>query len=290
MNTVDEIFDVVAGTAGEIRGSLAGRRTYADDENPSGEQQLEADVYADQLLAERLLAIDGVSAYASEERDEIQRGEGQNEDDGYSLAVDPLDGSSNVRSNNAMGTIVGVYDAPLPASGNTLVAAAYVLYGPLTTMMTAHDGTATEYVVEDGERHTVQEDVTLPDDPTVYGFGGRVPDWTDDFTDYARDVEQELKLRYGGAMIADVNQVVTYGGVFAYPALESRPNGKLRLLFEGVPISYIIETAGGRSSTGVRSILAVEPTELHQRVPVHVGNTAYIDKLEDTVNRSEQMS
>jgi fructose-1,6-bisphosphatase I len=290
MTTVEDIFDVCAGTAGEIRDSLAGRRTYADEENPSGEQQLEADVYADQLLAERLLAVEGVSAYASEERDDVLIDDESTTNDGYSLAVDPLDGSSNVRSNNAMGTIVGVYDAPLPASGHTLVAAAYVLYGPLTTMMTAHDDTATEYVVEDGERHTVQEDVTLPDDPTVYGFGGRVPDWTDDFRNYARDVEQELKLRYGGAMIADVNQVVTYGGVFAYPKLESRPNGKLRLLFEGAPIAYIVETAGGRSSTGEKSILAVEPTDLHQRVPVHVGNTQYIDKLDDTLNRSEQIS
>ena len=289
MSTVKEIFDVIAGTAGEIRESLAGRRTYADEENPSGEQQLEADVYADQLLAERLLAIDGVSAYASEERDDVLS-DGNGDNTGYSLAVDPLDGSSNVRSNNAMGTIVGVYDAPLPAPGHTLVAAAYVLYGPLTTMMTAHNDTVTEYVVEDGERHVVREGVTLPDDPTVYGFGGRVPDWTDDFRDYARSVEQELKLRYGGAMIGDVNQVMTYGGVFAYPALESRPNGKLRLLFEGAPISYIVETAGGRSSTGTESILAVKPTELHQRVPVHVGNTAYINKLDDTLNRSEQIS
>jgi fructose-1,6-bisphosphatase I len=285
MNTVEEIFDVIAATAGEIRASLAGRRTYEDEENPSGEQQLAADVYADQLLAERLLSIDGVSAYASEERDDIVREEG--DDDGYSLAVDPLDGSSNVRSNNSMGTIVGVYDAPLPAPGHTLVASAYVLYGPLTTMMTAHDDTVAEYVIEDSERHPVQEDVTLPDDPTVYGFGGRVPDWTDDFTDYAREVEQELKLRYGGAMIADVNQVMTYGGVFAYPALESRPNGKLRLLFEAGPVGYIVETAGGRSSTGEQSLLTVEATDLHQRVPVHLGNTAYIERLEDALNQIE---
>jgi fructose-1,6-bisphosphatase I len=284
MNTVSEIFDVIAATAGEIRSSLAGRRTYEDEENPSGDQQLEADVYADQLLAERLLSIDGVSAYASEERDDIQRREG--DDDGYSLAVDPLDGSSNVKSNNSMGTIIGVYDAPLPASGHSLVASAYVLYGPLTTMMTAHDDTATEYVIEDGERHPVQKDVTLPDDPTVYGFGGRVPDWTDDFTEYAREAEQELKLRYGGAMIADVNQVMTYGGVFAYPALESCPNGKLRLLFEAAPVGYIVETAGGRSSTGEQSILSVEATDLHQRVPVHLGNTACIERLEDILNQS----
>lgn len=282
MSAIEEIFDVVAASACDIRDSLAGRRTYEDEENPSGEQQLEADVYADQLLEDRLLSIDAVSAYASEEREDVN--DTTDSSSGYSVAVDPLDGSSNVRSNNAMGTIVGVYDAPLPASGRSLVGAAYVLYGPLTTMMTAHDSTVTEYVVENGGRHPVQETITLPDNPVVYGFGGRVPEWSDDFTDYAREVERELKLRYSGAMLADVNQVMTYGGIFAYPALESSPDGKLRLLFEAAPIGYIVETAGGRSSNGEQSLLDVEANDIHQRVPVHLGNTDYVNRLENMLN------
>ena len=84
-------------------------------------------------------------------------------------------------------------------------------------------------------------------------------------------------------MIADVNQVMTYGGVFAYPALVSSPNGKLRLQFEGNPIGYIVECAGGRSSNGEHSLLEVEPTALHQRVPVHVGNENLVDRLEDAL-------
>ena len=126
----------------------------------------------------------------------------------------------------------------------------------------------------------VEEDVELPDDPVVYGFGGRRPEWPDAFESYAEEVESELKLRYGGAMIADVNQVLTYGGIFAYPALTSAENGKLRLQFEGAPIAKIVETAGGASSNGAQSLLDVEPTELHQRVPVHVGNEEYIERLE----------
>jgi fructose-1,6-bisphosphatase I len=81
-------------------------------------------------------------------------------------------------------------------------------------------------------------------------------------------------------MIGDVNQVLTYGGVFAYPALDSAPDGKLRLQFEGNPIAYIVETAGGRSSDGSRSLLDVPAEEIHQRVPVHLGNTALIERLE----------
>jgi fructose-1,6-bisphosphatase I len=152
-------------------------------------------------------------------------------------------------------------------------------------MTVARDGAVTEYVVDDGEQRAVREDLTLPEEPVVYGFGGRVPDWPDDFEAYADEVERELKLRYGGSMIGDVNQVLTYGGVFAYPALDSAPDGKLRLQFEGNPVGYIVETAGGRSSDGSQSLLSVEPDDLHDRVPVHVGNADLIDRLEASVER-----
>jgi fructose-1,6-bisphosphatase I len=273
---VREIFEAVAATAPDVREGLPGRRVYDGAENPSGEQQLAADLYADELLEERLLALDSVASYASEEGDSATKDEGE-----YHVAVDPLDGSSNLKSNNAMGTIVGVYEEPLPAPGRSLVASGYVLYGPITTMMVAgEDGIVTEYVVDSGEPEAVTEDLELPDDPVVYGFGGGVENWPEAFTAYARDIERELKLRYGGAMIGDVNQVLTYGGVFAYPGLRSRPEGKLRLQFEGNPMAYVVESAGGRSSDGERSLLDVEPTELHQRVPVHLGNAALIDRLE----------
>ncbi len=280
-DAVEEIVDVISRSATEIRQGLVGRRGKVDGENPSGETQAEADVFADELLAERLAAIEGVAEYASEERVEKSHvGDG----DLY-VAADPLDGSSNLKSNNTMGTVFGIYDEPLPAPGTALVAAGYVLYGPITTMAYARDGTVTKYELTGGERTVVETDVTLPEDPLVYGFGGRVPDWPEDFEAYVREVESdpELKLRYGGAMIGDVNQVLTYGGIFAYPALEDSPRGKLRLQFEGNPIAYVVETAGGRSSDGTRSILEVEPTDLHDRVPVHVGNAELIDRLEATL-------
>ncbi|WP_246988536.1 class 1 fructose-bisphosphatase [Halorientalis marina] len=277
---VERVLDVVTETAPEIRAGLSGRREYETAENPSGDQMLAADVHADELLEERLLSVDAVAEYASEEREGTVESEGGH----LHVACDPLDGSSNLKSNNVMGTIVAIYDEPLPAPGEALVGAAYVLYGPITNMVAAVDGAVTESVVhsEDGgaERHVVDEDVTLPADPVVYGFGGRVPDWPADFEAFVREIEQDLKLRYGGAMIGDVSQVLEYGGIFAYPALQSAPNGKLRLQFEGNPIGYIVECAGGRSSNGEESLLAVEPTELHQRVPVHVGNTGLIERLE----------
>ncbi len=281
--TVEKVFEVIAETAPEIRATLVDRVGFQSEENPSGEEQIAADVYADQLLEERLLPIDGIGQYASEERDEIIT---DDSDDGYAIAVDPVDGSSNIETNNAAGTILGIYDAVLPASGTTLVGAAYVLYGPRTTMVVAHEGTVTEYILEDGGQTVVESDISIPDEPGekgVYGFGGRVQEWPEEFKSFARDIETELKLRYSGAMIGDINQVLTYGGVFAYPALKSAPESKLRLLYEGNPIGYIVEAAGGRSSDGSGSILEVPAEELHQRVPVHIGTTGYIERLEATL-------
>lgn len=280
---VEEVIATISRSATEIRQGLIGRRGTVDEENPSGETQVEADIWADELLAERLAGIDGVGQYASEERAEVFDcgGDPDAETDTYAVALDPLDGSSNLKSNNSMGTIFGVYDDAVPARGESIVAAGYVLYGPITTMVLATEGTVSEYELTGGERTIVERDVTLPDEPVVYGFGGRVPDWPDDFREYAREIEEELKLRYGGAMIGDINQVLTYGGTFGYPGLESRPEGKLRLQFEGNPIGYIIERAGGRSSNGRQSLLSVEPDDIHERTPVHVGNDALIDRLED---------
>lgn len=280
-NVVQEVFETVANCAPEIRGALPGRRTETSEENPSGELRLAADDYADELLEERLGGIDGIGQYASEETQKsVDTGEG------LSVAVDPLDGSSNLKPNNTMGTIVGIYDAPLPAAGRDLIGAAYVLYGPITTMAAAVEDEVTEYVVTDGEREAVREHLELPEEPAVYGFGGRVPDWTDSFGEFVEEIESDesLRLRYGGSMIGDVNQVLTYGGIFAYPALESAPEGKLRLQFEGNPVGYIVETAGGRSSDGERSLLDIEPEDLHGRVPVHVGSAKLIDRLEETLN------
>ena len=282
-DAVDAVVDSIASTAPEIRAGLAGRRTYDDGANPSGDRQLEADVYADRLLEERLLGIDSIAGYASEERDSVvgsDAGGAAADGDRHYGAVDPLDGSSNLKSNNTMGTLFGVYDEPLPADGSALVASGFVLYGPITTMAVARGGTVTESVIDEGDRRVVDPDLTLPEEPTVYGFGGRVPRWSEEFSAYVSEVESELKLRYGGAMIGDVNQVLTYGGIFGYPGLRDRPEGKLRLCFEGHPIAHIVETAGGASSNGERSLLSLTPDRLHERTPLFVGNEAYIDRLE----------
>ncbi|MES3517591.1 MAG: fructose-1,6-bisphosphatase [Natronomonas sp.] len=279
---IEVVVETIASTAPEIQSGLVSRRGYAAEENPTGDRQLDADVYADELLEERLLDLECVGGYASEERAETIRDDG-----GYHVGLDPLDGSSNLRSNNSMGTIFGVYDEPLPAGGESIVASGYVLYGPITTMVVARggpeDGTVTEYLLEDGTRRTLEADLHLPSDPVVYGFGGRRPKWSEAFREYVDAVAEELKLRYSGAMIGDMNQVLTYGGLFGYPGLSDRPDGKLRKQFEGIPIGYIVETAGGASSDGAKSLLEGEPAEIHECSPTFIGDPTYIDRLEDAI-------
>ena len=274
----EAVFDAVAAAATEVRAGLPERRHYTGEQNPSGETVLAADAFADKLLSDRLTALDAVGAYASEERDEVI-----DAGTGLSVTCDPLDGSSNLPTGNVVGTVVGVYDAPLPARGRDLVAAGYVLYGPVTTVVVARDD-VTEYRLTDDGRERVG-DVRLPSEPTVYGFGGRVGDWDPSFRAFVREIESaaDLKLRYGGAMVGDVNQVLTRGGVFGYPAVDGAPDGKLRLQFEGNPVAYVVETAGGASSDGDGSILDRPAERLHGRTPVFVGNEATVARLESAV-------
>jgi fructose-1,6-bisphosphatase I len=275
---VDEIFQTVFESVPPIRQALIDLRDFVDRRNPSGEQIRAADEFADDRLEERLLAIDGVASYASEEQADDVTAKESGE---YHLAVDPLDGSSNLKSNNPMGTIVGIYDEPLPTSGRNLVAAGYVLYGPNATMVVTDGETVTEYLVSEGERRLLDEDVSIPAEPTVYSVGGRRPDWPDDVTGFVESMEEErLKLRYGGALIADVTQVLTHGGLFTYPELEGRPEGKLRYQFECAPIGFIVETAGGRVSDGAGSLLDRTPDRLHERTPFYVGNPELVARRE----------
>ena len=278
--STDRIFETVSAVANEIRAGVTNRRR-AEGANPTGDDQLAADIRADRLLADELLALDSVASYASEEREAVR----EDGDGLYHVACDPLDGSSNLASNNPAGTIVGIYDQQPPAPGTSLVAAGYVVYGPVTTMVVA-DEQVTEYLIADGERRILEDDVRLPAEPTVYGLGGRVPDWPDSIAAYVEGLEERrLKLRYGGAMVADVNQVLAHGGVFGYPMLVDRPGGKLRAVFEALPMAYVLDRAGGAASDGTESLLATAPERLHERTPVFLGNEALIEELDATLDR-----
>ena len=258
-------------------GSRAGNR---GETNPSGEVQSEADVWADDLYVDALTPIEGVGGYASEERESvIDCGEG------YTVTVDPLDGSANLASNNSVGTIVGVYDTDIPATGRDLVASMMVLFGPYTTMTVARGDrdVVQEYLLRDGHSER-RGTFSLPEDPAVVGLAGKPIDRSERLNALAKDLEHDLKLRYGGATVADLAQVLEYGGLFGYPETDVYPEGKLRVHFEAAPLSYLVEAAGGASTDGHQSLLDVDPDGIHARTGTFIGNPELIDRVETALS------
>lgn len=275
MNELDDIMKSVQNTAHYVDTHLADHAGSGPGTNPSGEDQSKADIWADQLFFDKLSSLECVGWYVSEEReDAVDCG------DGYSVAIDPLDGSSNLASNNSVGTIIGVYDAELPASGRELVASMMVLYGPYTTMAVAREdrNVVEEYLLREGFSEGWGT-FSIPETPTVVGLAGKTGDRTERFNALAEELERDLKLRYGGATVADLAQVLEYGGLFGYPATNSYPEGKLRVHFEAAPLAYLMEAGGGGSTDGEQSLLDVDPEGLHARTPTFLGNVELVQRV-----------
>lgn len=271
----------VAGLATRIRQELPIRRDPAATRNVYGEQQLELDVWMNDLLVGEMKKSELVSQVASEEMGETkQLGRGR-----FSVVLDPLDGSSNVKSNNIFGTIFGIFDGKrLPAPGADLFAAGYLIYGPATTLVYATEHGVHEFVQGGGGRpdefFLIHEGLRLPPKGRLYGVGGHRERWIPEVKAFIGEIERELmNLRYGGSFVGDFNQILHYGGFFAYPAQVDKPAGKYRLHFESNPIAFIAEAAGGAGTTGMERILDVAPTGIDQTVPTYVGNRDLVDRF-----------
>jgi len=256
---------------------------FAGGINPYGEKQLQIDVWSNDLFTKKLLKSGLVKRLASEEMEEVAESKAGE----YSIVLDPLDGSSNLKSNNLLGTIVGVYrEKPLPARGRDLHAAMYFLYGPYHQLVLAlHDGVRTFAALgggSDGMRFVSDGLIRqLPKPPTVYGIGGLREKWTPKVREFVETLEtRKMSLRYGGSFVGDYNQVLTKGGFFAYPELTDAPEGKYRLQFESNPVGFITEKAGGRASTGKQSILDVVPSSIVQRIPTYLGDSELVREFE----------
>lgn len=248
--------------------------------NPFGEEQTKIDVFANDVFATSLLGSSVVGEVASEELERPKTGTGS-----LHATMDPLDGSSNISTNNPLGSIFGIYSSPLPCSGESMVAAAYVTYGPMLTFtFSAGDGVhrfAAVEAVSGKEFVLIDERIRLPNEAEVYGFGGLRREWIGPVETFVGSLEARgMKLRYGGTFVGDFNQVLRYGGIFAYPALKNRPRGKLRLLYEVAPIAFIVKQAGGSASDGVKDVLSLKPSSLAETCPAYLGNKSLVEELE----------
>lgn len=257
--------------------------------NVYGEKQTELDVWSNELLTKRLVKSGLVSRVGSEEMERTLEGHGE-----YTVVLDPLDGSSNIKTDNLVGTIVGIYhDEELPARGRDLLCSLYYLYGPYVQATVAtREGVyicvaagrkaGSERFLTTGEPHR------LPEKGSVYGIGGLREKWPSEVREFADRLEKrKLKLRYGGSFVGDYNQVLHNGGFFSYPSLLDAPNGKYRLQFESNPVGFITEKAGGRASDGRQNILDIEPTDIAQRVPTYLGNRDLVVEFEGLLRTAE---
>ena len=278
-----KLTSLIADLTTLIRERIPRELGLAGSVNPYGEKQMEIDVWSNALFTKKLLRSGLVKRLASEEMGEVA----ESKSGEFSIVLDPLDGSSNLKSNNLLGTIVGVYrEKPLPARGRDLQAAMYFLYGPFHELVLAlHDGVRTFAELGKGSRSSrfVSDGLIrqLPKPPTVYGVGGLREKWTPKVRGFVDSLERrKLSLRYGGSFVGDYNQVLTKGGFFAYPELTDAPEGKYRLQFESNPVAFITEKAGGRASTGTGNILDINPSSIVQRVPTYLGDQDLVREFE----------
>jgi fructose-1,6-bisphosphatase I len=284
------------------KGALGGVLGSAHSENVQGEVQKKLDIIANEVLIEANEWGGHLAAMASEEMDSIYVVPNRYPQGEYLLLFDPLDGSSNIDVNVSIGTIfsvlkkpegsAGVSEADFLQAGHTQVAAGYCVYGPQTTLvLTVGDGVAMFTLDrEQGSFVLTQEDVRIPPDTQEFAINmSNMRHWDAPVKQYIEDClagktgprGKDFNMRWVASMVADVHRILTRGGVFLYPWDKREPHkpGKLRLMYEANPMSWLVEQAGGAATNGTQRILDIQPTELHQRVSVFLGSKNEVDRV-----------
>jgi fructose-1,6-bisphosphatase I len=219
----------------------------------------------------------------------------------YEVVFDPLDGSSNTEVNGSLGSIFGIFhrrdegtDADLLRPGRELFAAGYVLYGPSTILVYSRGAGVHAFTLDPGVGQFFEShyQIRMPPHGRIYSINeGLRRRWRPGIAEYLELLQSDASpagcpysTRYSGCLVADFHRILLEGGVFLYPALRQRDGsyaGKLRLLYEAMPLAYLAEQAGGGGSTGAGPILDLRPQSLHQRVPVILGSIAEVRLAED---------
>ncbi|WP_322992446.1 class 1 fructose-bisphosphatase [Limnohabitans sp.] len=284
------------------KGALGGVLGSADSENVQGEVQKKLDIIANEVLLEANEWGGHLAAMASEEMDSIYLVPNRYPQGEYLLMFDPLDGSSNIDVNVSIGTIFsvlkkaddsqGVTEQDFLQPGKNQVAAGYCVYGPQTTLvLTVGDGVAMFTLDrEQGSFVLTQENVQVPVDTKEFAINmSNMRHWDEPVRRYIDECLQgkegprgkDFNMRWIASMVADVHRILTRGGVFMYPWDKREPHkpGKLRLLYEANPMSWLIEQAGGAATNGKTRILDLQPGQLHERVSVILGSKNEVDRV-----------
>ena len=288
-NLVHLICEIAEASKYVINAVRTGDLGVAGTSNLYGEEQLALDVLSDRIMRKRLIHSGVVCNIASEEMDNIYQV--TTDSDGlYSVAYDPLDGSSLVDVNLAVGTIVSIYSGcDLLQEGRKQVAAMYILYGPRVSMVYSVGDGVHEFTMNQLMEFTLtRENIRMQPDGNIYSPGGLRNKYNEGDEKFIRYLEAKgCKLRYSGGFVPDINQVLMKGkGLFMYPAMNGSPNGKLRLLFELNPMAFLIEHAGGAATNGRIPILDIKPEGLDQRSPIYIGCVEDVNRAMEYVSKS----
>jgi fructose-1,6-bisphosphatase len=253
----------------------------AGTENIYGEEQLALDILSDKILQENFKKNPLIGIIASEELpDEMRLSEGD-----YGVCYDPLDGSSLVDVNLAVGSIFGIYKTKtfIGVKGEDQLASMISVYGPSTTiLLTVRKGVVKFMMNDEGNFILCDDDIKVSEGKMFAPGNLRACASRQDYLDLVNFwCKEKYTLRYSGGMVADINQILIKGkGIFSYPSYEEVPNGKLRILFECAPMSLLMEQAGGASTDGKVRILDKVVSELSQRTPIFIGSKEEVLRCE----------
>jgi fructose-1,6-bisphosphatase I len=265
--------------------------------NVQGEEQKKLDVISNEVFIKLLEMSGDCVCILSEESEDIHWCEGA-ENAKYILAMDPLDGSSNIDVNASIGSIFSIYkrismDKPVGKedvlqAGNKQVAAGYIIYGTATMFVYTTGSGVYGFTLDD----SIQEfclshpKIQIPKNGKIFsvneGNYTEFPDGYKKYIDWCKTTDDNKKTftaRYIGSLIADFHRNLLKGGIYLYPPTTKVPNGKLRLLYECNPMAFLIEQAGGKATNGDIRIMDIQPTELHQRTPLVVGSEDMVNHL-----------
>jgi len=265
---------------------------YTGKTNVQGEQVQVLDQEADEILVQLLGSSGHFGLLVSEERDKVIATEYGHREGKYVIAMDPLDGSSNLGSNVPVGTIFGIWrkrDLTRAAQiedflqpGRTMVAAGYAIYGAKTAFVYSSGDGAHGFTLDPaiGEFVLTDEKLRIPERGSVYSTNeGNAMKWAPAIRAFIEELKREDKAkgtpysaRYVGSLIADFDRNLKKGGIFLYPGDSKHARGKLRLMYECNPLAFIVEQAGGRAVDGAKNVLDLEPKDIHERCPLIIGS------------------
>ncbi|RZJ24008.1 MULTISPECIES: class 1 fructose-bisphosphatase [unclassified Acinetobacter] len=295
-----QVIETIGNTCKDIdqllqKGALAGVLGSAQHENVQGEEQKKLDVISNDYLIDALKVHPHVGGLASEELDDFTPAQENGE---FLVLFDPLDGSSNIDINMCVGTIFSILPAKnavtkaedFMQAGTNQAAAGYVLYGP-STMMALTVGAGVVFFTFDPESKEfllTSENIQVAADTKEYAINAsNQRHWEEPVKRYIDELlagktgprEKDFNMRWVACMVGDIHRILCRSGIFMYPYDTKDPKkaGRLRLMYEANPMSMLMEQAGGASTTGRVRILEIQPTDLHQRVPVVIGSKNEVD-------------